>query len=558
MTDVAALNYLWAWHLLDGLAVAGLGRVVVSPGSRSTPLALAALRHPGLTVDMVIDERSAGFFALGAAKAGGKPVALVATSGSAVANWMPAVVEADMARVPLILLSADRPPELQDRGANQTMEQPGLFGVHVRACHVLPPAAAGSEGWLAELGARAVATSLGPLPGPVHLNLPFREPLVPAAPLAPPPRPAAPRRLSSASHPDPASLGFLRDTLSSGAGAIVCGAEDLGDGFRTAVLDLAGRLKVPVLADILSGLRFGPGAGGAVLAHPDQVARKAPPADWVLRFGGTPVSRPLAEWLGRCSGRPQVVVSGHPRFADAPATATHSLHADPAALCRSIDAAPAPGSWLAGFVARDHAAGAAADRVCAGPEPFEGGFFRTLLPALPDGTPVFFGNSLTVRSADWFAGRVPRRLRPFGNRGLSGIDGNLSTAFGIAAVLGPTVAVVGDLAFLHDLNALALNAAAPLVAVVLDNGGGGIFDHLAQADLPEFETGWLTPQKLAVADACRAFALPCRPAAGIGEAVGAVLTGLAGSRAAVVNLPVSREVGLSQVRAFHSACGEGA
>ena len=558
MTDTAALNYRWAWQMLDGLAAAGLSRIVVSPGSRSTPLALAALRHPELTTHVVIDERSAAFFALGAAKAGGGPVALVATSGSAVANWLPAVVEADMARVPLILLSADRPPELQGRGANQTMDQAGLFGGHVRACHLLPPAEAES-GWLAELAARAVAASLGPLPGPVHINLPFREPLVPAAGSLPPPRAAAPRWLGSAPQPDRAALDCLRETLASGAGAIVCGAEDLGEDFRAAVLDLAVRLKVPVLADVLSGLRFDPRAGETVLGYPDQVARTAPVADWLLRFGGTPVSRPLADWLGRCAGRPQIVVSGHSRFTDAAATATHILHADPAALCRSLEGpGPAPDAWLDGFLARDRAAGEAAERITANPQPFEGGFFRALLRELPEGAPVFFGNSLAVRSADWFGGRGARRLCCFGNRGVSGIDGNLSTAFGIAAALGPTVAVVGDLAFLHDLNALALNAAAPLVVVVLDNGGGGIFDHLAQAGLPEFETGWLAPQTLDIAAACRAFALPCRRAETVGDAVAAVLSGLAGGRAGVVHLPLSREYSLAQVRAFHSACREGA
>ncbi len=557
MTDGAALNYHWAWHLLDGLAAAGLTRVVISPGSRSTPLALAALRHPELTTRVVIDERSAAFFALGAAKAERKPVALVATSGSAVANWMPAVVEADMARVPLILLSADRPPELQDRGANQTMDQPGLFGGHVRARHALPPAETGA-GWLAELAARAVAASLGPLPGPVHINLPFREPLVPGPGAASPPRAAAPRWLASTLHPDRAALDFLGTTLSSGAGAIVCGAEDLGDDFRRAVLDLASRLRVPVLADLLSGLRFDPGAGEAVLAHPDQVARTAPTADWVLRFGGSPVSRPLAEWLGRCAGRPQIVVADHSRFIDASGTATRILRADPAVLCRGVEAAPAPAPWLAGFVARDRAAGAVAERICAERRPFEGGFFRAMLRALPEETPVFFGNSLAVRSAEWFAGRMPNRLRPFGNRGVSGIDGNLSTAFGIAATLGSAVAMVGDLAFLHDINALALAPSAPLVVVVLDNGGGGIFDHLAQAGLPEFETGWLAPQTLDIAAACRAFALPCHRAGSVGEAVAAVLTGLAEGRAGVVNLPISRDVSLTQVRAFHSACGEGA
>jgi len=556
MSDTADTNYRWAWHLLDGLAAAGLAEVVVSPGSRSTPLALAALRHPGLTTHVVVDERSAAFYALGLVKATRKPAALVATSGSAAANWFPAVVEADMARLPLILLSADRPPELQDCGANQTMDQHALFGNHVRAFHGLPPAEK-DTGWLPALAARVVAVSEGPLPGPVHLNMPFREPLVPATVPAPTAGPAPPERLASTRSPTAPALEVLERILSSGPGAIVCGPDDLGDDFRAAVLPLAQRLNVPLLADVLSGLRFDPRAGEGVLGHPDQVARTAPPSGWVLRFGGLPVSRAMGDWLDRCRGRPQIVVTDHARPADPSGTAIHVLSADAALLCRRLTAPAAPAGWLDGFLVRDRAADEAASRLCAEYPPFEGSLVRALMRALPGGTPVFLGNSLAVRSAEWFAGRVPGGFRMFGNRGVSGIDGNLSTAFGIAAALGPAVAVVGDLAFLHDLNALALSRFAPLVTVVLDNGGGGIFDHLAQAELPEFEAGWLAPQALDAAAAARAFGLPCHRAADVGDAVDAVLAGLTTARAGLVHLPIRRGHSLAQIRAFHAACLEG-
>ena len=560
--DRAEIGYRWAWHLLNGLVEAGLAWLVMSPGSRSTPLALAALRHPGLTTRVVIDERAAAFFALGVAKATGRPVAVVGTSGSAAANWFPAVVEADMARVPLMLLSADRPPELHDRGANQTMDQQALFGGHVRACTTLPPPEA-EAGWLVGVAARLAAVSLGPLAGPVHLNLPFREPLVPAAGLPPPVGRLPPCRLPATLHPEPAAFEALDAVMATGAGAIVCGVDDLGVAGRAAVRALAARLGVPILADILSGLRCDCqirdlDAGEPVLAHPDQVARTAPPADWLLRLGGTPVSRALGDWIGCARGRPQIIVAAHPRVADATDTATHVLCADPAALCRGLatatPAAPASTAWLKRFLALDRAAADAAERACGGQRPFEGALARALLRAVPVGTAVFLGNSLAVRGAEWFAGRVPVRLRLFGNRGVSGIDGNLATAFGVAAALGPTLAVVGDLAFLHDLNALALGRHAPLVTVVLDNGGGGIFDHLTQAGLPEFETGWLAPQTVEIAAAAEAFGVSWCRAETVDAAVAAVLAGLDATRASVVHVPIAREHSLLQVRAFHAAC----
>ena len=251
MNSNAETSFLWALALLDGLATAGVRRVVISPGSRSTPLTLAALRHPGLIPHVVVDERSAAFFALGLAKTEAAPVVVIAASGSAIANWFPAVVEANMGRWPLILLSADRPPELHDCGANQTMDQIGLFGSHVRAFHQLPPAET-ETGWLAALAARAVSASRGPLPGPVHLNIPLREPLVPPAAL--PPATGAPKRveaLASRLIPATETIAAIGTVLSSGRGAIVCGSDDLGTGFHQAVIDLGERLQVPVFADIL-------------------------------------------------------------------------------------------------------------------------------------------------------------------------------------------------------------------------------------------------------------------------------------------------------------------
>ena len=558
MSNNAETTFLWAWALLDGLATAGIRRVVASPGSRSTPLTLAALRHPDLTTHMVVDERSAAFFALGLAKGEAAPVAVIATSGSAVANWFPAVAEANMGRWPLILLSADRPPELQDRGANQTMDQIGLFGSHVRAFRQLPPAEADTN-WLATLAAQIVAISLGPLPGPVHINIPLREPLVP--PPSPPPKARTVKRvepLASRMIPTAETVAAVATLLSSGRGAIVCGSDDLGDDFHRAVTDLAMRLQVPVFADILSGIRCGDPNCAAVLAQPDLVVRAAPPADWVLRFAGTPVSRAVVDWQGRCGGMAQVVVSAHPRLADPSGTASHVIHADPASFCRLLAGIPACADWLESVMELDRRVEKGASAVCADDTAFEGTLLRRLMPSLPSETALFLGNSLTVRAAEWFCGRIPGRMRLFGNRGVSGIDGNVSTAFGIAAARGSAVAVIGDLTLLHDLNALALGITHRLVVVVVDNGGGGIFDHLPQASLPEFQEAWLVPQSLSLADTARAFGLNYIGAEGIGAAVAAVKAALERPVSTLVHISVDRAVSLDRCRQFHTLYDQGA
>ncbi|MCW2309052.1 2-succinyl-5-enolpyruvyl-6-hydroxy-3-cyclohexene-1-carboxylic-acid synthase [Rhodobium gokarnense] len=553
MSNPADVTFRWAAALIGGLAGAGVTRAVISPGSRSTPLTLAALRHPAIACRMVLDERVAGFHALGLAKAEQKPVVLIATSGSAIANWLPAVVEADMARVPLILLSADRPPELQNCGANQTMDQIGLFSSHARAFHQLPPAEEES-GWLAPFAARAVAQSLGPLLGPVHINVPLREPLVPSADIAAP-KPGAPaaQTLTSAPAPTPAALDTLSQVIAQGRGAIVCGTEDLGPESRAAIFDLAERLQVPVFADALSGLRFDPRAGATVLAHPDQVSRNAPPADWLLRLGGAPISRALSDWLKKAAGRPQIVVGSSSRIADPEGTATHTLTADATALYRALNGPPAPADWLEQVQALDAAATEAAERACDEDTPFEGTVLRRLVRALPAATPLVMANSLPVRALDWLAGRPASGIRLFGSRGVSGIDGTLSAAFGIASAFGPTVAVIGDLAFQHDLGALALGADLPLAILVLDNSGGAIFDHLPQTVLPEFQEGWLTPSTLDIAGAARSFGIEAETVTSNDAAVAGILAALKRPAASVIRLPIDRAASLARFRAFFAA-----
>jgi 2-succinyl-5-enolpyruvyl-6-hydroxy-3-cyclohexene-1-carboxylate synthase len=490
MEHTGSLNTAWAWGLVDGLVASGVGRAVISPGSRSTPVTLACLRHAGMTVHVVLDERTAAFFALGLAKADGRPVAVVCTSGSAVANWHPAVVEADLACVPLILLSADRPAELQGCGANQTMPQFNLFGASLRGLHLLPAAEADCA-WLGNLAARAVQQSLWPLAGPVQINMAFREPLLAptdeAWPVAQGLRPQVllPRLL-----PCPDSVRALARRLSGGRGVIVCGAEPMP---ADAIARLAAAFDVPILADPLSGLRFGPHDRSRVMVHADTALRgNGPAADWVLRFGAFPVSKPVATWLAGC-GVEHIVVSGDSRWPDPQRSAAVMIHADMELVALGLAEAvlrPAAPDWVGKFcAAEDHARALIARHA-----PPEAAVVAGLVDALPDGALLFVGNSMAVRDLDAFSGHSAKRVTVLANRGASGIDGETSTFLGAAASgrYSAAVALLGDLTFLHDIGALA-SSGLDTVICVLDNGGGGIFDYLPPAALPEFEQAWFTP-----------------------------------------------------------------
>lgn len=592
-TSTAWANRHYAEALIAGFAAAGIERAVISPGSRCTPLVLALLQQKAIACDVIIDERSAAFFALGLARASGRPPLLICTSGSAPAHYLPAVMEAHHSGVPLLIVSADRPREAIGWGANQAVEQRDLFAGFVRACHPLdPPAAPLPPRYLANLAARAVSESLGTRPGPVHLNQPFREPLWPTdeeTPAAPPPAwpPADPGNgagLCSSPPlppPSPAQLAELLAVLTTHAGVIFCGQDggtmpeindhnDCGDcntrsnaaALRAAVQQLASRLAAPLLADPLSGLRFGGAAHQAEaeagiergiegefappaisshqeawLRHPELSARHP---TWVLRFGQAPVSRSVQRWLEGGSDTRYWVVCPRSAWSDPGHTGARQLAVDPLQLCTALlaalaAAAPAgsPG-WQASALqlawqqrlqqAEDAAAqvhrtllrDAAASAHC-----WEAPLLDTLLDALPAGVTLFCGNSMAIRDLDSFsAGRtLPRSVHA--NRGVSGIDGQLSTAAGIASIASqvgpmsdapprPTLALIGDLACLHDLNALGLVARQSLIVVVINNAGGGIFEYLPEAAQPraQFERGWVAPQTLQLEHAARAFGLP--------------------------------------------------
>lgn len=471
--------------LVDEWARAGVTDAVVCPGSRSTPMALALAADPRLRLHVHHDERAAGFVALGLGRATGRPAVVLTTSGTAAVELHPAVVEASQAGVPLLACTADRPPELQHVGAPQTVDQVHLFGRAARwFADPGPPDGAAAGSWRS-LAARAVAEATGSPPGPVHLNLAFRDPLVGEPGDLPPGRPhGAPWHTSSPAAPagPPPTRLPARTVVVAGEGA----------GDPAAVLEMAAVRGWPVLADPRSGTRAPApttvAAADALLREPATAERLRP--DAVLRLGAPPASKVVAQWLARSgAGARQVAVDRHGRWWDPERTAAEVVVASPTDVCEAlarVRTGPAPDpDWLGAWSAAEAAAQAAIDLVLAGhPEPTEPGLARALAAALPDGSTLVVSSSMPVRDVEWYA--EPRTgLRVLANRGANGIDGVVSTAVGVALADrgGPVAALVGDVAFLHDANAL-LGAPArglDLVVVVVDNDGGGIFSFLPQA-----------------------------------------------------------------------------
>jgi 2-succinyl-5-enolpyruvyl-6-hydroxy-3-cyclohexene-1-carboxylate synthase len=560
---VSGAGRRFALTLVDELARAGVTDACLAPGSRSAPLALALAEHPGITVHVHLDERSAAFFALGAAKRSGRPVAVVCTSGTAAANFHPAVLEADQARTPLLVLTADRPPELRGTGANQATDQLKLYGSAVRwFCEVGVPADdPGAGRYWRSLASRAVAEVTGPPPGPVHLNLAFAEPLVPPG-LGGDPAPGRPdgapwtKAPPAVRAPDPGEVAALAEAVRANPnGLLVAGwgvdlDPEVVDGFAAAA-------GWPVLADPLSGARRGPAAVSAydgLIRAPGFAAAHRP--SLVVRVGAAPTSKALTGWLDESV--PQVLVDPAGGWLDPGRAASLRLTADPAALLAAVRArlgATGPGPrpsgaggppapvrpWLREWLEADRLAREAIDGLLDDwAEPFEGRVARDLVAWMPDGGTLVVGSSMPVRDVDAFA--APRDgLRFVANRGLSGIDGFVATALGVAAAgTEPVAALCGDLTLLHDASSLLGAAGRPrgVVLVVCDNDGGGIFSFLPQARLPAdlFEPLFGTPHGLdltAVAAAARVPVTVVEKAAGLVPALDAALAG-GGTRLVVV------------------------
>jgi 2-succinyl-5-enolpyruvyl-6-hydroxy-3-cyclohexene-1-carboxylate synthase len=500
--DVAAT---FCATVVDEWTRAGVTDAVLAPGSRSTPMALALAADNRIRLHVFLDERSAGFFALGIALRSGDPAPVLTTSGTAAAELHAAVIESHHAGVPLVAVTADRPPEAQGVGAPQTIDQDDLYGrvLRWRAAPGVPEAAV-AAGWRS-LAARAVAEARGwgGRPGPVHLNLSFREPLVGRPGPLPPGRDAdAPwHQVLVAPRVGPLPMTELAGRLSRRSGVIVGGA---GTGDPVAVHHLANLLGWPVLADACSTART---RDRATVAAFDALLRQRSFAgqsrpEVVLRLGATPASRVLAEWLAS-SGADQIVVSPGGAWLDPDHTAATVLAADTAALCGALvdeEPKPASESWTRLWVDAERAAQDAIGQVLAGhTEPTEPGVARALLAGLRPGTGLVVASSMPIRDVEWYG--PPRSdVRVMANRGANGIDGTVSTVLGAAAGSkgNATVGLLGDLAFLHDAGAMLGAAARGLdaVLVVVDNNGGGIFSFLPQATslpAPLFERIFTTP-----------------------------------------------------------------
>ncbi len=485
-------TYLLLRAFVDELARCGLVGACTSPGSRSTPLVLTLARQPGLPTWSHVDERVAGFFALGVAKQSGRPAAVACTSGTAAAHYLPAVIEAHEARVPLIVLTTDRPPELRAVGAGQTIDQLKLYGDAAKWFFEVGTHSATPERlrWVRQLAFRAYQTAVSGRPGAVHLNFALREPLVLDEPLPATDDAPLPRSRRTAAPP-------AIDLDPGERAVIVAGRHERHDGLGEALATAAAALGTPLLADPLSGARRGP----AAVAHYDALLRDAGFADAhrpqaVIRIGDLPTSKPLRQWLAGLDAR-QVAFDPENAWQDPAAVVTEVLDADPAAWARSIAAPPRASPWLDGWRAAD-AAAAEAIAAALGDAISEPAVARALA-ALPGEVTVFTASSMPVRDVEsfWPARDAPPRV--LAHRGANGIDGTLAAAFGAAAAGARVVVHLGDVALAHDLGALlsATRLKLALTVVLVDNAGGGIFDFLPVASQTDaFEEHVATPTGL--------------------------------------------------------------
>jgi 2-succinyl-5-enolpyruvyl-6-hydroxy-3-cyclohexene-1-carboxylate synthase len=514
--------------LIDELVRAGVQHAVVSPGSRNAPIAHVLGDRAELRKWSVLDERQAGFFALGVARSTGRPAIVTCTSGSAAANLHPAVLEASHAGVPLIVLTADRPPELRDVGAGQAIDQLNLYGGAVRwfveaGNHLL------SDQTLRHfraLGARAFAEASGANPGPVHINLPLREPLRPL----PQELGALAGTTGAAGRADgapwtaeprtPAVIADLHAAIAGAERPLLVAGEQNTPGLAAELARLSARAGVPLLADPLSQLRRRSLAEQApIVTAYDLIlrsgpARRALEPDLIVRVGALPTSKPLRQWLAEVTCR-QIVLDPRGARLDATRNATDNWVCDPlATTARAADQTAGPtaspawtGTWnqleLATQSAIDHALGEQ-------PFPFEPAVHRWVLGGLTGGATVFVSSSMPIRDVEAYGPIGRDDLRYLANRGTNGIDGVISSALGAAAPFScdRVIALTGDLAFLYDASALAIAAEheIPLTIVCVDNAGGGIFSFLPIADHPEhFEELIATPHGVDIEALVRAY-----------------------------------------------------
>ncbi len=534
MDSYGSLNYKWAFSLIHYFSLLDVSEVVISPGSRSTPLALASEKHPDINTWVQIDERSAGFFALGMAQKKQQAVILICTSGSAIANWFPAIVEANHSYTPLLLLSADRPIELHHCGANQTIKQQGIFSSHVRGSLTLEDASEIllNNRYLQQTITQVYSLAMGQKPGPVHLNIPIREPLLPkrftsdnlnhfinqlGTQILDNIKKISPHEIIYPSI-SPVRLELLSKTIGSGNGLIICGALNKQEqyGFSDLLSQLAHKLNCPILIDPLSNLRFSSIDNSNYIYNYDHFLKQyhlnndSLKPDWIIRFGQFPVSKNLMLYLESLNTH-TILVSSYGDKLDPIHKANIEIHCLPATFCKQILATHISSTskthyfhWLA----LDKKSEAKINHILNNSDNtqlFEGHVINTMLESIPDHSLLFSANSMAIRDFDTFITQQSSRHKNidfYANRGVSGIDGNISTFLGLLANHKKyAISIVGDLSFYHDMNGLLIckklaSMGYNATIILINNSGGGIFNYLPQQQLDSFDKLWTTDTEL--------------------------------------------------------------
>lgn len=531
------INTLWAHAIVDELAKSGLRTVVISPGSRSTPLVLQFHAHPDIQDISIVDERAAAFFALGIARATAQPVALLCTSGTAAANYLPAICEAHQSNIPLLVLTADRPPELHGCGAPQTMNQQNLYQNHVRAFYQLAtpePTPAKLHGLRATI-CRAFAhthgrTTQNTRPGPVHINIPFDKPLEPT-PVAADHRHHVPAQLASiapaavfgrahnqpylqhhaaTAAPDPHAVQTFVDLLLAARRPLfLAGADPTSTRYRDSLRNLAEHIGAPIAAEPTSNLRHWNERGPNLLSAADLVFQtdiyQSEQPDLIIRTGRAPLPWASQKLVANLAQIPQIIVGPHLEIPDPDHVATHDFACDEHLLFQHAlnglnplkTASPADPAWLIRHQQANHTALNSVQHLLAdNPEITAPGLWFALGNLLPEDSNLFVSASMPVRDIDTFMSHAAQSLNIYCNRGINGIDGIIATGLGIAAARSqhtqsePTVIVTGDVALRHDLGSLLLAHELNLNAtvIVIDNDGGAIFERLPIATLATSST----------------------------------------------------------------------
>jgi 2-succinyl-5-enolpyruvyl-6-hydroxy-3-cyclohexene-1-carboxylate synthase len=561
--------YVGLRAFVDELARCGVREACTSPGSRSTPLVLSLAREPRIRATSHLDERCAAFFALGIAKASGVPAVLACTSGTATANYAPAVIEAHEARVPLLVLTADRPPELRDLGAGQTIDQTKLYGsaakwfLEVDAHRATPERLR----WLRQLACRAFWTAVDGRPGPVHLNFSLREPLVLDGPL---PEDDSGRAGGRPWVTRPRVAGGPADQLVDGLRAelgarphavLVAGRSERDRALGSALAAFAERAAMPLLGDPLSGARRGPAAIAhydALLRDPDWAALHAP--QLVLRVGDLPTSKPLRQWLHGLDNALQLTFDPDAAWQDPAGAVATILAADPRATLEAIALDKRDQAWLDRWRRADRAAATGIARALSPAGLSEPRVAAELGATLPAEATAVVASSMPVRDVETFFPAREHPPRVLSNRGANGIDGTVSTAFGVATVEdGPVVLLIGDVALIHDLGGLvaASRLGLKLTIVLLHNDGGGIFHFLpVSGEGDDFVKHVATPHGLDFAHAAALFGCGYEAVDHVEGFREALRRALAADRTTIVAVHTDREANVALHRAVWDEVAE--